>query len=501
MTRSTSIVGNMTGFLDLPSEIISQIIAYLNDNDFRTSRLTSSSVERSTLSLFSKRFFRKRGFLTTSPSLQTLQNISQHPTIRKHNHHIWFNPDLYTFVTPECAPDPHWPYSVIYGTRSEEDRVKYEIYQDCVHDHQNLLFSSKLEEKLCAIFAGLPNLGVVGMRRSEDHSPWGWRRLKDAVGEDPRVLGQIPSGPMSSLSGATFLFVALVRALASTGAKVRRLYTDAIEIDNLRLETLPQERLQAAFASLWYLEINASKAWVTQKARNAFMPTEDEYGDGLLRVLQATPQLRELGLQIFRDLKQSYLVPPASRNRESWPESYPYLAFRKVATNAQLPFLRRVKLEKLITDPSTLIQFLKPSASNLSSLKLRDVRLLSTEEDRKPWRPIFTFLLERCANLSYLLLYHLMYEHGGISFVENPSVPVAYASPEDLYDAPDPTPGEPAGDELFAKYEHLAVEAKGRQAVVQKLRVAVERHWYQRPVFGYAMDEGLWHTDTSDEED
>lgn len=490
----------MTGLLDLPSELIPSILSYLDDDDFFAARFTNKYLESSSFSYFGKRYFRKKGYLISSPSLNVLKSVAGHEELRKQVQHVWFNPDLYTFVTADCTPDPHWPYSVIYNQRSEDDERKYDVYQDCMHDHRGLLYGPNLKDALIEAFSTLPNLEAVGMRRSEDHQPWGWSKLKDAVGQDPRVLGAIPSGPMSSLSGPTYLFMAIVNSLASTNLKLKRLYTDAIEIDNIRPDILPQGRLDAAFHSLLYLEINASKAWLTQKAKYSTTPRESEFGDGLVRLLRATPKLRELGLQIFRDLRQSYMVPPASRNPDSWRQSYPYLAFEKVANGVQLTFLTRLKLEKLITTADTLKRFLAPSPANLQSVKIRDIRLLSSEKSKRPWQLVFEFFRDCCTQLSYILLYHLMYEFGGVSFVERPPAAVPYNETEDTNGSPNPPYGEPAGGELFTKYEHIAVEERERDTVQARLEVIVHKHWYQQPIFSYAMDESLWHTDTSDEE-
>ncbi|KAF2484507.1 hypothetical protein BDY17DRAFT_248585 [Neohortaea acidophila] len=490
----------MAAFLSLPSELIPSIFAYLSDEDYFTARLTCKYLEAATLSHFGKQFFRKKGYLITSPSLNVLRSVARHPELRKHVQHVWFNPDLYTFVMPECTPDPHWPYAQIYGQRVEEEQQSYEIYQDCMHDHRNMLYSSNLRELLTETFQSLPHLEVVGMRRSEDHRPWGWSRLKDAIGEDPRILGSIPSGPMSSLSGPTHLFLAIIHALSASNVMLKRLYTDAVEIDNILPTVLSQEKYDTALPAMLYLEINASKAWLTQKARNARTVEDVQAGDGLLSLLRATPQLRELGLQIFRDLRQSYLVPPASRNPDSWRQSYPYLTFEKLSRGLQLQCLTRLKLEKLITSAETLKAFMKPSRANLISIKIRDVRLLSTTQEPRPWGPVFQFCRDDCPQLSYVLFYHLMYELGGVSFVERPPAPVPYPDVENATGAPNPPFGEPAGGELFIRYDHIALEGNGRADVQAKLERIVERHWYQQPIFSYAMDESLWHTDTSDEE-
>ena len=103
---------------------------------------------------------------------------------------------------------------------------------------------------------------------------------------------------------------------------------------------------------------------------------------------------------------------------------------------------------------------------------------------------IFEFLRDDCPKLSYLLLYHLTYQHGAISFVEKPPIATPSQQPH----------GEPAGGEFFTDYANIVSEASGREQVEAKVKDLVDRHWYQKPMFSYAMDESLWHTDTSDEE-
>ena len=152
----------MTGLLDLPAELIPAIMSYLDDHDFLQARNTSRFIESSTLSYFGRRFFRKRGYLITSPSLNILKAVAGHEELKKYPQHVWFNPDFYTFVTPDCAPDPGWPYAEIYGMRKEDDQQKYDIYQDCMHDHRGLLYSAKLTEALKEAFSTLSNLQAIG---------------------------------------------------------------------------------------------------------------------------------------------------------------------------------------------------------------------------------------------------------------------------------------------------------------------------------------------------
>lgn len=487
----------MANLLDLPAELIGNLITYLDDHSIFATRLASKHLESSSLSYFGKRFFRKKGYLITTPSIAVLKSVAAHEELRKHVQHVWFNPDCYTHVEPKCSPqedfddldedgDPKERVELL----SEEDRGKWERYREVMKDHAMLLSKPKLADELTTAFANLPNLVVIGMRRSEDHNPWGWSRLKDAIGEDPRDLGPIPSGPMFSLSGPTKLFIAIINAAACAKVEMKRLYTDAIEIDHILPTVLPQERLNEACRSLLYLEINASKARLNKRMGGNYstLADEAEWGDGLLRLFKACPQLRELGLQIF---------PPAARDGPSWRKAYQYVVFHKLIYNTQLNQLTRLKLEKITTDPDRLKILLKGCRSSLTSLKLRDMRLLHTHQikDRQTWRRVFEFLRDDCPKLSYLLLYHLLFEEGSLTFVKSSPLPAPGTDTANQpYD-------EAAGGDFFTKYEHIALEAKGRESVEGKLGEIVEGHWYHKPMcVSYAMDEGLWHTDTSDEE-
>lgn len=522
--------------LALPAELIAHIFSHLDDNDVFTARTTTSILEKASFSHFAKRFFRKKGFMITSHSLRVLQDIAKHQGLRNHVQHIWFNPDCYTFARPACAPDDEdsdmdsaddlitpaetktkeseAQSAKVFGTLA----IQFEAFQQIMRDHAQLLYTSRLEESLVSALAILPNLKTIGMRRSEDYSPYGWTVLRDAIGEDPRVLGPIPSGPVYDISGATYLFIAIVSALSKTTLQLQRLYTDAIEIDNIKDEWLSQATLDAALSSVLYIELNAVKGWLNTRAKlssqnyNTLRRPED-FGAGLSRVLKATPQLKEIGLQIFPDRKQSHLLPPTARNPDSWRLSYPYVALQKVASTLGLPHLTRIKLEKVTTTSATLVSLLKPSAARLTSIKIRDIRLLSSTQtsptnpsifssdnedlEPRPWESFFTFLLKNCPHLDFLLLYHLMHARGTISFTEEAPPPLPAEEAAFLMNHVPPSHG---GQGSFASYSHITIEAEGVDEVRAKLETIRTRHWYHQPLFSYLMDEATWHTDTSDEE-
>lgn len=534
----------MTGILDLPTELVTSILQCLDDTDIFGARRAHSHIERTSFSFFAKRFFRKKGYLITTESLEVLKSVAAHQEIRKYVQHVWFNPDCFTFATPEYVgdlddgDDEPDPYDETQSRLvppaapgiSDDDLKRYEAYRGCLLDHASILYNERLEADLTTALRTLPNLKAIGMRRSEDHRPWGWRQLRDATGHDPRDLGPIPTGPVCNLSGPTHLFIALIRSLAASEVKLHRLYTDAIEIDNILPRTLPDHMLAKACSSILYIELNATKGWLEQirmpatRAQHRCLDDPRMCGDGLARLLNATPKLREIGLQIFPDRKQSHLIPPLPRQPDSWRQSYQYLSLQHLVSNTRFSHLRRVKFEKFTTSPACLIGMLRPSSACLTSLKLRDIRLIpessssdkllqdqqDQQEAARPWQPFFNFL-PSCHNLTYLLLNHLTHPTGSIRFVAN------------LPPLPPPDPSVPrlqtvanAGD--FTDYDNITVEAgrpnwesgkgllrrielrEAREEVQRRVHCLAEGHWYGRNIFSYAMDEGIWHTDTSDEE-
>jgi hypothetical protein len=528
----------------LPAELIANIFSHLDDRDVFAARISNRILERASFAHFGKRFFRKKGFMITTPSLHVLGLISRHPALRKHVQHVWFNPDCYTFAKPDCAPDDDEASSLgsadhlvthLGGKSKTLDKLATQnaAYQRVMQDHDRLLQTDELQVELGTIFGRLPNLRTVGMRRSEDYSPYGWTILRDAIGQDPRVLGPIPSGPAYDLSSATYLFIAILVAAAATDTQLQRLYTDAIEIDNIREERLDQNTLDKACSSILYIELNAVKGWLNTRPKLSTQPYKtlrrpEDYGMGLVRLLSATKNLREIGLQIFPDVsppltlgvnripalgltakqrKQSHLLAPTTRSPDSWRLSYPYMTLHKISSTTHLAHLTRIKLEKVTSTPATLTALLEPCAKNLTSLKLRDVRLLpstptdaavlhSGDGEPRPWETIFTFLLERCPELDYILLHHLMHDRGAVSFTEEATLSGPAEEMDFLINHIPPSHG---GQGSFAQYENITLQAGGEGVRVELERVR-SRHWYHQPLFSYQMDEGVWHTDTSDEE-
>lgn len=344
-----------TTLLELPPELIVHVFHYLDDVDFFASRLAGKHLERATFSIFGKRFFRKKGYMITTASLNVLQNVASHKELRKHVQHVWFNPDCYTFGPMLFLPGHFDNWDAVepehrYSDNPEINKKNHQAHAACIDDHHNIIHSNTvLANKLASAFFTLPNLKTVGMRRSDQYSPWGWRSLRDAIGKDPRELGDLPWIHQSGPSGPTLLYAAIIKALDTSGAEIQRFYTDAIEIDLIPLHTLPPDVIQRACSSLLYLEVNVTKGNASTAYQPPYADTVShqmhevsQYGSGLIRLLSASPRLRELGLMIFPDRKQSHLMAPG----EGWLESYPYLTLIHLAGGMQLQHLRRIKLEK-----------------------------------------------------------------------------------------------------------------------------------------------------------
>lgn len=79
----------MAKLLDLPSELVAAIFQHLDDADFFATRLANTALETSSLTLFGRRFFRKRGYMLMTPSLDVLKCVADSSKIKKYVQHVW----------------------------------------------------------------------------------------------------------------------------------------------------------------------------------------------------------------------------------------------------------------------------------------------------------------------------------------------------------------------------------------------------------------------------
>ncbi|QIW99448.1 hypothetical protein AMS68_004966 [Peltaster fructicola] len=301
----------------LPPELISQIVTLLPRSDILVVRQTSKYIESSSFDHFAHLFFRKRGFMITTESLNVLTSISRHHGLCKHVQHLWFNPDCFTFVN-----NPFWTLD----SDDEEPTPRYEdqmrrarLFDEYVHDHWDLLYSSRLQEILAEVFKSLPMLRTVGMRRGT-YKPYGWQTVSNNVGLDPRILGGEVSLYTTAFADPTYLFIAIIKALATSRKRIRRLYTDAIQIDHVDQRLMLSESdCRHALDSVQYVEINATGL---PEARDVTDPSAlrgtGKHASNLETLLGSMHELLEIGMTIFRDPKQRHMIPPEPRRLQSY---------------------------------------------------------------------------------------------------------------------------------------------------------------------------------------
>lgn len=226
-------------------------------------------------------------------SLDALQSISEHSSLKKHIQHLWFNPD--------CATS----HGVLSNDALNTMQNKYAL------DHRSLLHTARLAQRLRSILINLPALKTLGMRRGPEYKAYGWRTIRDQTGQDPRVLGSIHGRPLPQPTEATLLFAAIINATAQSNIKIQRLYTDAIQLDLIPETLLPLTSIQEALKTVHYLEINIIGGYRTHS--DSDQDAHDEYGARVVQMLRAIPELFELGMTIFSDPSQRYkLRPPMS---------------------------------------------------------------------------------------------------------------------------------------------------------------------------------------------
>lgn len=74
----------------LPPEILAEVFTYLDDIDVFHGRLSGRYLERASFAYFGKHFFRKKGYMVTTASLDVLQKIAAHEELRKYPQHVWY---------------------------------------------------------------------------------------------------------------------------------------------------------------------------------------------------------------------------------------------------------------------------------------------------------------------------------------------------------------------------------------------------------------------------
>jgi hypothetical protein len=78
----------MASLLTIPLELLIYISSFVSTPDLASLRLACKQTEKSLYEWFSEEFFVKKQFMLTQPSLQTLIDISKHPSLSKRLKHV-----------------------------------------------------------------------------------------------------------------------------------------------------------------------------------------------------------------------------------------------------------------------------------------------------------------------------------------------------------------------------------------------------------------------------
>ncbi|KAJ9139351.1 hypothetical protein NKR23_g7914 [Pleurostoma richardsiae] len=155
----------------MPGEIKVCIASFLTTEELGALRLTSKHIERQLRHTFTSEFFRKKQFMLTTFSLQTLIDISQHPVFSSELQHLIIGLDHYSTSA--------WPPAAVGFDEMEADSTL--AYMDAKTEQSDLLQTGKGLSMLTEALRNLPNLQTIGIRdfnsptRTRDGEHYFWR--------------------------------------------------------------------------------------------------------------------------------------------------------------------------------------------------------------------------------------------------------------------------------------------------------------------------------------
>lgn len=196
--------------VQVPLEVLIRITYFISTKELGNARLTCKALERNLFNFFSHEFFRKKQFMVSSDSLQTLIAISKHPTLSASLKHVIISTDRLQNTFDVVA--------------TEEQKRNRDIARA---DHFSLLATGTARDMLAEAFGGLTSLETVDIRdfnslsRNRDGygSPW---RSYGAVTLSNSTLSVVASQPFVDLDEyATQLFSTVTAALAGSQSRPR----------------------------------------------------------------------------------------------------------------------------------------------------------------------------------------------------------------------------------------------------------------------------------------
>ncbi|KAK3359553.1 hypothetical protein B0T25DRAFT_414023, partial [Lasiosphaeria hispida] len=368
----------------VPLEVLIRITYYISTTDLASVRLSCKVLERALFHFFSHEFFRKKQFMVSTHSLQTLIDISNHIALSSVLKHVVIGTDrvCHEFNGHHTAalPDQH------------EARLAA-----LAADHADLMTTGRLRDMLAEAFRNLPNLESVDIRdfnspsRSRDGHGVSWKSYGSSTisreTNTPITMHHLRPREIASDTYPAQIFASLVAALGLAESR-----PNSIEI-NLRSMVwglgdiaffIPQSRRvisEPVLAGLTKLHLCVRHAQFGGSSHHR----KSHY---LMDFLMHLPNLSWLRLNFQAD------------NPHWWRSLLEWLSRPNAgaSTALSMPRLKQLDLGSIELSPDMLFKLVARNAPELRTLSLRRVILADTDkefdmnEKFNPWVPFFNKL-------------------------------------------------------------------------------------------------------------
>lgn len=160
----------------LPIELLEMVASYFEDIDFFNIRLVNRHLQGQLLPYFSRRYFRVRHHMLGRHSLETLQDITDHPV---------FCPSLHRLIiTPYHLSDQH----LVKMQLSESVTVYEDRYLELLAEQNYLKKSGYYAASLATALSKARNCKTIAINDDWDHQTWGLGRFKEQIGIYPNSI-------------------------------------------------------------------------------------------------------------------------------------------------------------------------------------------------------------------------------------------------------------------------------------------------------------------------
>ncbi|KAF1998534.1 hypothetical protein P154DRAFT_524001 [Amniculicola lignicola CBS 123094] len=421
------------GLCDLPVELLAHMVAtYLTTKDLGALRLTCKGLERVLFDPFGLEFFTKKQFMLTTPSLQTLIDISNHGGLSKFLKHVIIGLEEFHTLFPPS-----------FGGANE----KFHRYCEAQADQVSLIHTGGDREMLAEAFRNLPNLETIEIRdysatgRVREGSPSArWRSYGLTTIQQETGISIQASSDNKWINTVTRTFPMLIMAAADAGVRPKNLQAFLRHGPNLTESSfyLP-DRLKAKIDPVLdglqslLLTVSVSNGYLPNGLHGANFGSSTSIGS-LAKFLARTPNLVQLRLNSDTTSNTSNLLewlgtPDSSTPSPTLVEPYsfiPPIAFAQ---------LQRLDLGMTSTQLEPLLKLIAKFASTLRTLSLWKVDLTyqfggsipqtDLEHRPSPWNRLLSSIMR----IPHVGINHLMLgkinQKGSTTYYE-PSIPIVF---------------------------------------------------------------------------